>query len=127
MRRGWEGRFLSAPVHTLAGMAPLSVAQLEELIEQATVDCYNDSEQVCGLFTLLEESLAVPFETAVLGQAVAVTAVDLGIDDRVVAFCVRGGVRQRLSLLDLPLPTPPPRGAEWIEAYRLWVTRTGGA
>ena len=108
-------------------MAPLSVAPLEELIEQATLDCYNDSEQVCGLFTLLEESLAVPFETAVLGQAVAVTAVDLGIDDRVVAFCVRGGVRQRLSLLDLPLPNPPPRGAEWIEAYRLWVTRTGGA
>ena len=108
-------------------MAPLSVARLKELIEQATVDCYNDSEQVCGLFTLLEESLAVPFETTVLGHAVTVTAVDLGIDDRIVALCVRGGARQNLSLLDLPLPTPPPRGAEWIEAYRLWVTRTGGA
>ena len=59
-------------------MASLSVAQLEELIEQATVDCNNDSEQVCGLFTMLEESLAVPFETTVLGQVVTVTAVELG-------------------------------------------------
>ena len=108
-------------------MASLSVAQLEELIEQATVDCYNDSEQVCGLFTMLEESLAVPFETTVLGQVVTVTAVELTVDDRIVARCVRGRARQDLPLLDLPTPTPPPRGAEWIEAYRLWVTRTGGA
>jgi len=108
-------------------MASISVALLEELIEQATVDCYNDSEQVCGLFTLLEESVAVPFETTVLGQAVTVTAVDLGIDDRIVALCVRGGPRQHLPLLDLPIPTPPPRGAEWIDAYRLWVKRAGGA
>ena len=108
-------------------MASLSVARLGELIEQATVDCYNDSEQVCGLFTMLEESLAVPFETTVLGQVVTVTAVELTVDDRIVARCVRGRARQDLPLLDLPIPTPPPRGAEWIEAYRLWFTRTGGA
>ena len=127
MRRGWEGRFLSAPVHTLPGMAPLSVARLEELIEQATVDCYNDSEQVCGLFAMLEESLAVPFKTTVLGQAVTVTAVDWSSMTAIVArWSVAGPGRiSRCSICRLP--TPPPRGAEWIDAYRLWVTRTGGA
>jgi hypothetical protein len=108
-------------------MASTPTAQLEQMIEQATVDCYNDSEQICGLFTLLDESLAVPFQTTVLGQAVTVTAVDLSIDDRIVALCVRGGASQHLPLLDLPIPSPPPRGAVWIEAYRHWATQSGRA
>jgi hypothetical protein len=29
--------------------------------------------------------------------------------------------RQRIGILDLPLPDPPPDGAEWIEAYRRWA------
>jgi hypothetical protein len=39
-----------------------SDARLEELIEQATVDCYNEEEQVTGLFTMIEDNLAIPFE-----------------------------------------------------------------
>lgn len=27
---------------------------------------------------------------------------------------------QALPILELPLPSPPPEGAEWIEAYRQW-------
>ena len=44
-----------------------SDARLEELIEQATVDCYNEEEQVTGLFTMIEDNLAIPFEKSVLG------------------------------------------------------------
>jgi len=29
--------------------------------------------------------------------------------------------------LDLPLPSPPPAGAEWIAAYRHWATHNGWA
>jgi hypothetical protein len=28
---------------------------------------------------------------------------------------------QAIGILDLPLPAPPPAGAEWIEAYRHWA------
>lgn len=97
------------------------------MIEQATVDCYNDSEQACGLFTLLEDALAVPFETTVLGAPVTVTKVDLTADDQIVAHVRRGGDRQRIPLLDLPPPNPAPAGWEWIVAYRHWATRSGGA
>ena len=38
-----------------------SDAQLDELIEQATVDCYNEEEQITGLFTMIEDNIAVPF------------------------------------------------------------------
>ena len=37
-------------------------ARLVAMIEQATVDCYNESEQLCGWFTMIEENLAVPFQ-----------------------------------------------------------------
>jgi hypothetical protein len=74
-----------------------------------------------GFLTAIEENLAVPFTTEVLGVAVTVVGVALTEDDRIVAVCRRGKARQRISLLDLPLPEPPPKGAEWILAYRRWV------
>jgi len=44
-------------------------------------------------------------------------------DGRIVAVCSRGKARQRVPILDLPLPNPPPEGAEWIEAFRRWASR----
>ena len=31
------------------------------------------------------------------------------------------GRRQAIDVLDLPLPEPLPKGAEWIAAYRHWA------
>ena len=91
------------------------------MVEEATVDCYNESEQVCGWFTMIDENLAVPFEAMVLGVTVTVERVDITEADQIVAICSRGRRRQSIPILDLPLPTPPPDGAEWIEAYRRWA------
>src|SRR5205807_5014343 len=38
------------------------------MIDQATVDAYGDSEQTTGWLTMIEENLAVPFDTTVLAQ-----------------------------------------------------------
>src|ERR1700694_4185942 len=92
----------------------LGKARLEEMIEQATVDAHDESEQISGWFTMIDENLAVPFETMVLGAPVPVEGVDLNRSEQIVAVCVRGPSRQALPILDLPLPTPPPDGAEWI-------------
>jgi hypothetical protein len=97
-----------------------SSAQLDRLIAEAVVDAYNESDQVGGFYTMMEESLVVPFTTEVLGVAVTVVGVDLTGDDRIVALCRRGKACQRIPVLDLPLPEPPPKGAEWIHAYRRW-------
>ncbi|WP_072946307.1 hypothetical protein [Rhodococcus koreensis] len=35
--------------------------------------------------------------------------------------CVTGFYTMLDENLDLPLPAPPPDGAEWIEAYRHWL------
>jgi hypothetical protein len=101
----------------------ISKGTLAEMIEEATVDCYNESELVTGWFTMIEDNLAVPFETAVLGAQVTVERIDLSRSEQIVAICKRGQERQALPILDLPLPSPRPQGADWIEAYRRWLDR----
>jgi hypothetical protein len=103
-----------------SGMASgITPAELNALVSEATVDCHDEEEQLMGLFNMIEENLALPFHTSILGAPVMVKSVEER-EDRIVAICTRGGKHQAVSLLDLPLPSPPPLGAEWIEAYRHW-------
>ena len=102
-------------------MSTLGKAELDAMIDEATVDAYNEDEQLTGLFAMLEENLTVPFTTTVLGVEVVVRSVDLAPDGRIVALCSRDRARQAIGILELPLPNPGPEGSEWIEAYRQWA------
>ena len=102
----------------------LSKAQVEALIEEAIVDAYGESEQRVGFLCMPQEHLACPFTTQVLGDSVTIERIDLNDADEIVAICRRQRHRQHIPILDLPLPTPPPAGWQWIEAFRYW--RRGG-
>jgi hypothetical protein len=101
----------------------VSEKRLRELIDEATVDCHDDDEQREGLFVSIEENLAMPFETTVLGVAVTVTGVSTNSSNEIVAECSAGKLRQHIAVTDLPLPSPPPEGYEWILAYERWASR----
>jgi hypothetical protein len=90
----------------------------QPLFEEATVDTYDEIDAVNGFLAAIDEHLAVPFATTVLGVEVTVVKVDLTSDSRLVARCVREGFRQDIGLAELPLPEPPPDGARRVEAYR---------
>jgi hypothetical protein len=96
----------------------LSKARLDDLIDEALTDAYGESEQVTGFYTILENDLHLPFETRILGVTATVERVDITDDDQLVAVCRAGKTRQRISLSELPLPSPPPKGADWIIVYR---------
>jgi Calcium binding len=104
-----------------AARTRLSRARLEAMVEEAIVDAYGDSEQAVGFFTMIEDNLQMPFETKLLGLSVIVERAETNDADDVVAVCRRGRERQRVPILDLPLPSSKPAGWEWIEAYRLWA------
>jgi hypothetical protein len=122
-------RFLTKP----AGKAVVSprkkrgpsadTEKLDALIEEATVDAYGDEEQASGFLACFEQ-ITVPFTTKVLGVEASVTGFDMIDSEALVAICRRGKATQRIPILDLRLPTPPPDGHEWIAAYRRW--RKGG-
>ena len=63
----------------------------------------------------------MPFTTRILGVDASVAAVLMDDDGRIKAICEHNGEQQRIDLVDLPLPSPLPSGAEWIAAYRRWV------
>jgi hypothetical protein len=95
------------------------------MIEVATVDCYNESEETTGWLTAMEDHPALPFEARVLGGQVTVQRIALDASGQIVAICARARARQALPILDLPLPSPTPEGAEWVQAYRQWLGRRG--
>jgi hypothetical protein len=98
----------------------LSEAELDALVDEATVDAYGEGEELAGFAVMIGDNLVVPFETTVLGVTVTVRKVDQTASG-IVAVCDHGGHRQAIPILDLPLPAPPPQGAEWIAAYRRWA------
>jgi hypothetical protein len=104
-----------------AGPPSLGKHRLDELVEEAIIDAYGESEQLVGLLCTLQQHLALPFTTQILGIPVRVERVDVTDADEIVAICRRGPLRQKVSVLDLPLPSPPPDGWEWIAAYRHWA------
>ena len=50
-------------------MPELSEEELDALVEEATVDAYNDEEQLGGFAVMIEDNLEMPFETTVLGAS----------------------------------------------------------
>lgn len=101
---------------------PPTRSQLEKLVEEAIVDAYGEEEERTALlYTMIEQNLALPFDTEVLGVQVKVERIDLRRDE-IVAICRSGGSKpQSIPILDLPLPKPAPPGTEWRLAYRQWA------
>ncbi len=122
----WNSRPAVLHVRSLKGesrtnLPSLGKARLKELIEQAIVDACGEEEQAGGFFTMIEEHLALPFPVKILGVDADVKKIDMmTLDGQIVAICRRGKTRQKIPILDLPLPTPAPAGVEWIVAYRQW-------
>ena len=99
----------------------LSKRTLDQLVEEAIVDAYGESEQRIGLLSMIQVNLACPFTTEILGVVARVDRVDLNDANAIIAVCRRGSERQKIPILDLPRPSPSPAGWEWIEAYRHWA------
>ncbi len=74
-----------------------STKLLDAMIEEATVDAYNDEEQITGLFTMLEEHLVLPFDTDMLGITVTVTKLDLTAGNEIVVICRRDAHKQAIQ------------------------------
>jgi hypothetical protein len=87
------------------------------MVAEAVVDAHGEDEQLSGFFNLIDEHLAVPFETTVLG--VSVTVAEIGFTSSwITAICVRGQHRQAISILDLPLPELPARRGPPADRHR---------
>jgi hypothetical protein len=100
----------------------LSTAALDALVEEAVVDAYDEHERLAAFQAVIEDRLALPFATVVLGIPVTVTALQDRPGSGIAAWCRHGRHAQPIGILDLPLPDPAPEEWAWVEAYRHWAS-----
>lgn len=98
----------------------LKPEKLKQLIEEATLDCYDEYEQRVGFYTVLEENIQFPFKATVVGEEVEVVRVEQE-NDRVDAICKRKGKSYTVDILNIEYKPQDVDGWEWIEVYRAWA------
>ena len=86
-------------------------ARLETLLEEATVDCYDEEEAFWGVFYTLEGSLSFPLQARVLGETVTLVGLDdhrSGLRRGVMARVRKGDREYTVTLSELEILTPDP-------------------
>lgn len=98
--------------------------ELDELIEEATVDTYDEYEERAGFHATLGDKLVFPFPAKMMGEEIIVSGLDMKDEQRILAVCSRDGQEYRVDMLDLEIDGNSVKGSEWIAAYRRWGSYT---
>lgn len=100
-----------------------SLADLDHLIEEVTVDAYNDDEKLWAFRQAFEDNVALPSDGFVIGEPVSVIEIDYDGNERrrLTARCRReDGSEHVVAASEVVLP-PSSRGARHLAAYRRWL------
>ena len=95
---------------------------LDKLIQEATIDCYDEGECLSGFYTILEENIQFPFPAIVIGEEVEVVGVEWA-DNGIKAQCHRKHKSYSVNIVDIEYNSNIVLGAEWINAYKKWIGR----
>jgi hypothetical protein len=99
-------------------------ARWEAMIDEATVDCYDEYEEFSGMLATLEDRLEFPFQAKVLGETVEVFGLDQEQSSErrgTVAKIRKRGRQYTIALADLEAVEKGTETAEWLAAYRYWL------
>ncbi|MEZ4862582.1 MAG: calcium-binding protein [Caldilineaceae bacterium] len=101
----------------------MNQARLEELLEEATVDCYGEEEVFWGIVTTLQDNLNFPLRAQAMGEPVEVIQLDeerSSTQRGIVARVRKDGKEYSTSLSELTFMQLDPDSAEWLAMYRYW-------
>ena len=98
--------------------------RLQALLEEATVDCYDEEEEFWGVWATLDSQLNFPLQAQALGEPVEV----IGLDENrsslrrgIMARVRKGEQEYLLTLSELEFIDPDPTSAEWLAMYDYWL------
>lgn len=100
--------------------------RIRALIDQATSDSQDESDEHAGLLSTIREEVACPFRARLHGQDVECVRLDwprngYGLN----AVCKSRGRTDVVDIRNLEWVEPLPKGHEWIEAYFAWRDLVG--
>ncbi|MEM7119165.1 MAG: calcium-binding protein [Chloroflexota bacterium] len=99
--------------------------RLDELIEEATIDCYGEDEEFWGFLAMLEDTLNFPFGASVIGERVKVRGMDneKSFPRRgIMASVERNGRFYTISFDSLEDIQADAQTVEWLAAYQRWAS-----
>lgn len=100
-----------------AGITMLSNKRYAEMVEDATLDCYDASEEIAGFLVMLQENTDVPFDAQVVGCGVKV--IDFAMDNnRILVKVTRDNSVFQVDLRDAAIEANQLQ--EWVVAYQRW-------
>lgn len=95
--------------------------EIDSLIADITVDCYDEEEQLTAFENAFDEDANFPCPGVVIGEDVEVLSVATRNNRReLIATCRSGGRRYELALLDIDLHADPAT-SRLLAAYRRWL------
>ena len=103
----------------------LDKALVDEAMEEACVDAYNEYEQHSGFLTCVEDELQFPFLARVIGQEVLIVGMEWPKNDSFGLDLVveRDGQRHTVDARSVDLMEPLPEGHVYLAAYLDWKAR----
>jgi hypothetical protein len=94
---------------------------LDELIEEITVDCYDHDEQLGGFEVAFDNDATFPCPGTVIGQDIEVLSVATANNRAELIATIRShGQRYTVALLDVQLDADPTT-TRLLAAYRRWT------
>jgi len=100
-------------------------SRIQALIDQATTDSNDESDEHAGLLGMLREEVACPFRARLRGEDVECLRLEWptrGYGLEAVCRTSKGKLRTA-DIGELALVEPLPEGYSWIEAYLTWRAR----
>jgi hypothetical protein len=99
-------------------------AELDGLIAEITVDCYNNDEALTAFENAFDEQTSFPIPGLVVGENITVLSVGtINGRSELIATCQRAGKRHQIALLDINIPADQP-ASRLVAAYRRWLLTT---
>jgi hypothetical protein len=103
------------------GSARKADSDLDQLIEEITVDAYDQDEQLMGFENAFDEAADFPCPGTMVGEEVEVLSVSVKNHRReLIATCKRGGRKYDVALLDIDVHGDSAT-SRLIAAYRRWL------
>jgi hypothetical protein len=95
--------------------------ELDSMIDEITVDCHDEYEQLTAFETAFDEDAGFPCPGTIIGENVEVLSVTANDNRReLIAACQRGGHRYEVALLDITIDADSTT-SRLLAAYRRWV------
>jgi hypothetical protein len=95
--------------------------ELDSLIAEITVDCYDEDEALTAFENAFDEEAAFPIPALVVGENIEVLSISAVNGRReLIATCRHAGQRHHIAVLDIKIAPDQP-ASRLVAAYRHWL------